>query len=182
MIFPTIVAPNYPIPVVGMVIDKGVKYIWQQEVQEAMKRIAILNENKKQVYSFVTGQCLPELISKIQGSGMYVQADQDQYVIQLLVFICRYCCSFDNHQQSAYALEGAKHRVLIYYQGYDITTKKYLEHFKALVGIIETYRGAYGNEPGLITAQLIKQGQQGSTNPDKIKKVEAMCHEQYLLT
>ncbi len=49
MILPTIVTPNYLISVAGMVIDKEVKYIWKQEVQEAMKRIALLKENKKEV-------------------------------------------------------------------------------------------------------------------------------------
>ncbi len=49
-------------------------------------------------------------------------------------------------------LERAKHRVSIYYQGYDVTTTKYMEHFKALVGVIEIYGRMHGNEPGLITA------------------------------
>jgi hypothetical protein len=53
MILPPIVAPSYPVPVAGMVINKGVKYIWQQEVQEAMKRIMLLNKNKKKVYALV---------------------------------------------------------------------------------------------------------------------------------
>ncbi len=174
IILPTIIIPNYPIPVTGMVIDKRVKYIWQQEVQEAMKRIMLLNKNKKQAYALVFGQSLPELISKIQGTGAYIQANQDQDVIQLLIIIRRFCCSFEDHQQSTYVLEGAKHRVLIYYR-YDATTTKYVEHFKELVDVVETYREAYVNEPGLITAQLIEQGQPGSTNPDKIKKAEAVC-------
>ncbi len=83
MILPTIVAPNYPTPVARMVINKEVKYIWQQEVKEAMKRIVLLNKNKKQADALVFGQCSPELISKIQdprcrcvhpdqlGSGCY---------------------------------------------------------------------------------------------------------------
>jgi hypothetical protein len=47
MILPTIVTPNYFTLVAGMVINGGVKYIWQQEVQEAMKRIALLDKCKK---------------------------------------------------------------------------------------------------------------------------------------
>ncbi len=100
MILLTIITPNYPTPVVGMVISKGVKCIWQQEVQEPMKRIALLNENKKQAYALMFGQCSPKLISRIQGAGAYVQANQDQHIIQLLVIICGYCCSFNNHQLS----------------------------------------------------------------------------------
>ncbi len=74
MILPTIVTPNYPTPVAGTVINKGVNYIWEQEVQEAMKRVALLNKSKKQVYAFVFRQCLPELISKMQGGGRYAQS------------------------------------------------------------------------------------------------------------
>jgi hypothetical protein len=50
-----------------------------------------------------------------------------------------------------------KHRVLTY-QSYDATTTEYVEHFKVQVGIVETYGGVYGNEPGLIKAQLTKKG------------------------
>jgi hypothetical protein len=35
---------------------------------------------------------------------------------------------------------------------------EYVEHFKALVGVVKTYGGAYGNEPGLMKAQLLEQG------------------------
>jgi hypothetical protein len=34
----------------------------------------------------------------------------------------------------------------------------YVEYFMALVGVVETYGGAYGNKPGLLREQLIKQG------------------------
>ncbi len=157
MILPVIAVPRYLSSVVGATEFKArAKFIWQQEAhQEAMKRVVHADENKKQEYALVFGQCSPELVSKIQGLGAYVQADVDQDVVQLLTLIRGYCCSFDDHQQSTFALEGAKHHVLTYYQGYNMSTMEYIEHFKALVGVVETYRGAYGKEPGLITAQLI---------------------------
>ena len=73
-----------------------------------------------------------------------MQAEADQDVVQLLLVIRGYCCRFDNHQQSTYALEQAKHGVSTYYQAYDVTNTEYVEHFKALVGVVETYGGAYG--------------------------------------
>jgi hypothetical protein len=70
MILPTIVTTIYPTPVSWRVIYEGVKYIWQQEAQEAMERIALLNKNKKQAYALVFGQCLPKMIiSKVQRTG-----------------------------------------------------------------------------------------------------------------
>ncbi len=75
-------------------------------------------------------------------------------MVQLLAIIQGYCCRFDNHQQSTSTLEGVKHRASTFYQSYNATTTKYVEHFKALVGVVDTYGSAYGNKPGLIKAQL----------------------------
>ncbi len=84
-------------------------YIWQQDVAAVKKHIAQLEENKKRVYALVIGQCSPNLDSKLQGSAAFAQAKADQDVVQLLLVIQRYCCRFDDHQQSTYALEQAKH-------------------------------------------------------------------------
>jgi hypothetical protein len=39
-----------------------------------------------------------------------------------------------------------------------MSNSEYIEYFKALVGVVETYGGTYGQEPGLIRAQLLAQG------------------------
>ena len=92
----------------------------------------------------VIRQCPPDLDSKLQGSAAFMQAEADQDVVQLLLVIRGYRCCFDNHQQSTYALEQAKHGVSTYYQAHDVTNTEYVEHFKALVGVVEMYEGAYG--------------------------------------
>ena len=73
------------------------------------KQIVQLKENKKRTYLLVIGQCPPDLDSKLQGSAAFLQAEADQDVVQLLLVIQGYCCRFDNHQQSMWALEQAKH-------------------------------------------------------------------------
>jgi hypothetical protein len=45
-----------------------------------------------------------------------------------------------------------------------VTNIEYVEHFKALVGVVETYGGAYGREPGLVAAELVAQGK----NPEDV--------------
>jgi hypothetical protein len=59
-----------------------------------------------------------------------------------------------------------------------------VEHFKALLGVVETYRGAYGNKPGLIKAQLLEQGvlavDVDMPNADKLKKALVVCCDSYL--
>ncbi len=108
-------------------------------------------------------------------------------MVQFLLIIRGYRCRFDKNQQSIYVLESAKHHVFTYYQGYKVTITEYVEHFKALVlvGVVETYRGTYGNEPGLIKALLLEQGVSAADvnmpNADKLKKALAACCKTYLL-
>ncbi len=105
-------------------------------------------------------------------------------MVQLLIIIRGYCCRFDENQQGTYALKSVKHRVSTYYQGYDVSTTEYVEHFKALVGVVEMYGGAYGNEPGLVRAQLTEQGVQeadlDAPDADELKKALAVCRKEYL--
>jgi hypothetical protein len=80
--------------------------------------------------------------------------------------------------------------VQVFIQGYDVTVMDYVEYFMALVGVAETYGGAYGNKPGLLREQLIKQGvtaadmdktaMNGGPNMAKIKKALVVTRECYL--
>jgi hypothetical protein len=151
-------------------IDPGEVYLWQQEVTEAKKRIMLLAKNKKRLYALVLGQCSPDLErKKIKGADLYVQANCNQDVVQLLLIIRGYCCRFNDNQQSIHA----KHRISTYFQGYKFTITEYVEHFKALVGVVKIYGGTYGNKPGLIKAQLLEQGVLAADvnmpNADKLK-------------
>ncbi len=89
-----------------------------------------------------------------------------------------------------FALEGAKHRVQVFIQGYNVTVTDYVEYFMALVGMVETYGGTYGNKPGLLREQLIKQGvsaadvdktaTNGGPNVAEIKKALVVTCKCYL--
>jgi hypothetical protein len=66
-----------------------------------------------------------------------------------------------------------------------MSNTEYIEYFKALVRVVETYGGAYGQEPGQIRAQLLAQmvAEANLTNHDtqQLKKAEEICQEEYLL-
>jgi hypothetical protein len=175
----------YPVPTGGaQTLAPGESYIWQQDVAEAKKKIAQLEENKKRVYALIIGQCLPELEGKIQGLDAYPMADADQDAVKLLLIIRGYCCRFDDHQQSVVALKSAKHCVPTFYQTSEMSNLDYFEFFKAPVGVVETYVDAFGNELGLIRTELIAQGvpEKDLNSPDLavLKAATATCREQYL--
>ncbi len=181
---PVIDVPAYPVPTAGAALDPGAEYLWRHDITEAKKRITQLAENLKRAYALVIGQCSEDLLGKIKGSTDYPAADTDQDAVKLLLIISGYCCRFDDHQQSVVALESAKHRMSTFYQTSEMTASDYIEFFKALVGVVETYGGAFGNEPGLIRAELIKRGVTGTNllTPDSVilKAVTTTCREQYL--
>jgi hypothetical protein len=107
---PTLQVPGYPKAKAGeTAVNPGDIYIWQQDVATVKKQIIQLEEDKKHAYALVIGQCSPDLDSKLQGSTAFVQAEADQDVVQLLLVIRGYCCHFNDHQQSTYALKQAKH-------------------------------------------------------------------------
>ena len=184
MSLPTIAIPSYPTPAMaGDPIDPGEVFLWQQDVTEAKKRKALLEENMKRAYALALGQCSTDLESKIRGAVAYTRADADQDVVQLLKIIRGYCCKFEENQQSIVALENAKHRVSTYFQGYETTITEYVEFFRALVGVVETYGGAYGNKPGLGRAQLLEQGvaeaDLDAPDPKEHTTALAVCREAY---
>ncbi len=65
-----------------------------------------------------------------------------------------------------------------------MTNTEYVEHFKALVGVVETYGGVYGREPGLVALEHVAQGMkpQDFDTADRadVKKAKEVCRECYL--
>ncbi len=183
---PTLHVLGYPKAKAGATaVDPGDIYLWQQDVTAVKKQIIQLEENKKHAYALVIGQCSPDLDGKLKGSAAFAQAEVNQDVVQLLLVIRGYCCRFDDHQQSTWALEQAKHRVATYYQAHDATNTEYVEHFKALVGVVETYGGAYGRKPGLVATELVarrmKPEDVDTADHAEIKRAEEVCRKCYLL-
>jgi hypothetical protein len=180
--FPT--KPANPVGTNGNPPDPGEIYLWQQSITEANKCILLIKDNKKRECALVFGQCLPKLISKIKSSNRFASTDLDQDVAQLLLIVREYWCQFDDHQQGTQALENAKHHISVFYQGYNLSMMEYVENFKALVGIVKPYGGAYCCKPGLLRAQLIKKGvaigDLDMPDPAEMKKAEVICRKQYL--
>ena len=65
-----------------------------------------------------------------------------------------------------------------------MTNTEYVEHFKALVGVVETYGGRYGHKPGLVATELVTQGMKpqdvDTADHVDVKKAKEVCHKCYL--
>jgi hypothetical protein len=114
MVLPSMNLPPYPTGISGNPPNPGEIYLWQQSIIKTNKHKHLIEENKKQAYVLVFGQCLPKLISNIKSSDSFASTDVDQDVVQLLLIVRGYCCLFHNHQKGTWALENAKHRLLVF--------------------------------------------------------------------
>jgi hypothetical protein len=151
---------DYPVGPGGGVPDQRQIHLWQQIINVQVKEQRVLAENVKKAYALILGQCSPMLSSKIKGSDKYTDASKDSDVVKLLKIIRGYCCNVTDHQQTTVALKNAKHRVLTFYQHAQMTTTEYVEFYTALVGVVETFGGSYGCEPGLVKDEV--QSKRGS--------------------
>ncbi len=65
-----------------------------------------------------------------------------------------------------------------------MTNTEYVEHFKALVGVVETYGGVYSQEPGLMGVELIAQGMKpedvSTADHTEVIKAKKVCSKCYL--
>jgi hypothetical protein len=68
----------------------------------------------------------------------------------------------------------------MYYQGHDVTNTECVEHFKDLVGVVETYGGAYGRKPGLVWTELEAQGVRPKTSSLLTTRKSAMLKQMVL--
>jgi hypothetical protein len=76
LVLPTFPLPTYPVPEGNpAVIDPEKQYMCQQKAQATEKHENLLEDNKKQAYALLTGQCSPEVVSKIKGSDLFKSAD-----------------------------------------------------------------------------------------------------------
>ena len=73
----------------------------------------------------------------------------------------------------------------MYYQAHDVTNTEYVEHFKALVGVVKIYRDVYSCKPGQVATQLVEQGVKpedvNTADRKEIIKAEETCRKCYLL-
>ena len=65
-----------------------------------------------------------------------------------------------------------------------MTNTEYVEHLKALVGVVEMYGGAYSQEPGLVAVELVVLGMKpedvDTADRPEIIKAEEVCRKCYL--
>jgi hypothetical protein len=146
-------------------------FIWEQDFKRMGDKIHQYEENCERAYALVWGQCSPELRNKLKSAPHYVSGTQD--VVQLLILIRGFCCTFDDQRQGTWSLQQAKKKAFLYVQKPGMVNADYMEEFMVIIGVVETYGGEWGQEPGLIRAKLEKAWVPDIDNPTDAELDEA---------
>lgn len=129
-------------------------FIWQEEYQTAKKNVEQYEENKQRSCALVWGQCLPDLRNKIKMAANYSAVSIAQDVVQLMLLIRGFCCSFDDQRQGTWALQQGKKKSYLHIQREGVSNTDDMKEFVANIMVVETHGGEWGADPCLIMAKL----------------------------
>jgi hypothetical protein len=158
-------------------------FIWQEDYKTKKKNKEEYEENKQRAHALVWGQCSPELRNKVKAAANYGTVSADQDVVELLLLIRGFCCSFDDQRQGTWALQQAKKKAYLFVQREGMSNTDYMEEFLANISVVETYGGEWGQELGLIRAKLEADNtvvDVDNPTPDELERAKTAAKEDYL--
>lgn len=174
--------PSITKPVdVGKNASETDSLIWKKQVDEYVKRVILLGENIKSVYSLIFGQCTEALQAKLAGQQDSKKISEQGDVIALLQNIKATMFSFQGQKHDAHALSDARRHFYALRQDKHTSCQQYLETFQNSVDVITHCGGNIGPDDGLVDADLKRKGTTRSSAGDStIAEAEAEAKERFL--
>jgi hypothetical protein len=130
---PVLVTPATALTVAQTLIFKG-------QINEYIRREAILQENMQKAYSLILGQCTELLRAKLKQSADWTQVSSTFDVLELTRLIKSIVFKFDGQKFLPVSLHQAKQNFYSLCQG-TMTKAEYLEKVTNLVDITSSYDG-----------------------------------------
>ena len=113
--------------------------VWSREVDNAVRRIDILSQNLKTLYSLVWGQCSPPMRAKIESLEGFDEIKRQANGIALLIGVKNIC--FGAVEADKYRPQTMHENIRRFYQFKQdkfMTESEYLEKFKTLVEVCDS--------------------------------------------
>ena len=114
--------------------------IKDKEVENYVKRVETLVENKKKAYNLVWGQCSEAVQHKLKSIPIYKKMHDDEDVIELLKQLKGVCYKFEQQKYLLKWLLNAKKNFYLFKQR-DLNNAQYFDQFKNAVDVVEQYEG-----------------------------------------
>jgi uncharacterized radical SAM superfamily protein len=119
---------NLSLPVLNLPADpaaddnKTLNQIWENEVDEYVKRKTYLENNMKTVYSIIWGQCTDVMRQKIEALDIYEMISTDADGLEVLKAIKYLVYNFQSQKYLPHTLHESKRRFYFCTQGRLTTT------------------------------------------------------------
>jgi hypothetical protein len=130
---PVFTVPTDPIATV-MQTEVG---IWENQVDEHVKRGTMLAKNLKTAYSLIYGQCSNVMHAKLESRENHLAIEVAADSIGLLENIRTIMFQFQSQRYTPLALHEAKHHFYLFPQDHHATCQQYHETFKNNIDVIE---------------------------------------------
>jgi hypothetical protein len=127
--------------------------IWENQVDEHVKRCNMLTENLKTAYSLIYRQCSDALRAKLESRPDHIAIEGAVDSIRLLENIRTVMFQFQSQRYGPLALHEAKRRFYLFSQDQHMTCQQYHETFKNNMEVIEYCGGVICNNAGLHSCQ-----------------------------
>ena len=155
--------------------------IWEKEVDGAVKRRSILEQNLKTLYSLLWGQCAPAMRAKIESLTGYESVKAASDSIGLIQGIRNIV--FDVVQQNKYkpqAMHEAMRRFYKFRQDKYMENSVYLEKSKIVVEVCKAAGCDIGNFRSMRNNIVVASGDDVSTaSENTLTAAEILVKEQY---
>lgn len=164
-------------------VNQAEKYLWEQEVKEAIRDKRDLKRGVEQLYSLVIGQCSEAMMARIDNHKDYAQVLADRNSIGLLVIIKSICFNFHDQKYVPQSIHEAKVRFYTIRQGQFDTVTQYYEKYQNNTQVLDQCGGDIGLDTAVwktVCGEL--NINEATTDADECKKVGSVVKDRMLAT
>ena len=160
---PTVEVPDDPVASVKseggkMTVSESQKYIWHAELKDHVLRVRMKKENKANMYSVIWAQCSRAMQAKLKTSSQFGKIEKTYDCLAMLEEIKCISYKFETRGYIYTSLHEAKTAFFKVFQYKSESDNEYLTRFRAIVGIIEHYKGNIGDDTVLVHTEIKRGG------------------------
>jgi hypothetical protein len=118
---------------VGTTATTTDKRIWEEEIDEYVRRKSKLTVNCEKLYSLILGQCAEHMVAKLESLDDFKEIERGLDVIKLMKAIKGVSYQFEGQKYQYEALHQAMKSFYLFNQNKEMTNAKFLETFQTLI-------------------------------------------------
>ena len=138
--------PTAPTPTDGQPVTETKTLIWKRQIEMYVKRQEKLEDNLRQAFGLVIGQCTEVMLNKLEALSEFKAIKEKCDVLALLEQMKSLTFKYEEQKYCYSSVYYANKRFYNFKQGQDDNCTEYYNKFNNLVSVVESYGGTFGYE------------------------------------